>query len=473
MPDKVCFSIFKAFFLSLFLFSCSTHYTVRIKKVEDSFFQGDFEEAVDSARGLVKDSSKKDRLLYLMEVGIIFHTQGNYEKSNQVFKEADMLAETISKSVSKEILAFLVNDYQKNFVGENFERVLIKFYISLNYILTNDFENAKRYFRKLNYDLKNMKFFDSVYKQNLLVRYFDAIVSELQKDYNSARVQYKNIRNFKGKYNVGSDRYVLAIKENYAKDIQKYKTNKKLIRSFDHKLKSKEYHPKMGELVFIHQAGKSVVKQSRGPLLKDKVFAAALLTAIRVALIGKRSALSATSIMSTLGPAENPIPVYKYRGEKKDWGVQVHINQKNMGNMFIMNNFSETAIKNYNENYSGLISKNIASIATKIVASIVASNVTESLVNRGKGGKDQAVGVLAGLGAGLLFGLVVGSTIKPDLRCWRLIPSHFAIKRIFLEPGEYDINIIPTSGTRILTTNYPRKITIRSGEVSFINVRTF
>jgi len=80
---------------------------------------------------------------------MIFHTKGDYESSIKAFKEAEDLADNIKVSITRQGLSFLLSDNESNFTGEDFERVLIKFYIALDYIFLGKYEDAKIYFRRL------------------------------------------------------------------------------------------------------------------------------------------------------------------------------------------------------------------------------------------------------------------------------------------------------------------------------------
>ena len=453
------------------LLQCSLHYDKLIHKTENYFFQGEFEDAIEQLKPIAKNAKKKDLLLYLLEVALIYHTQGNYQKSNELFKQADKLAEKTQLSISKEIASFLLNDQAKAYITENFEKVLIKFYIALNYLLINDFESAHRTFKKLQFNLKDLKHFDAIYKQNLMARYLNAILAEKFGNYNDARVEYKNIRNFyKNKAEFTSDQYVLAMKERDHQDIKRYSLSKTKVKAFNKSLNRVNYNRNMGELVIIHQAGKSVIKASRGYLRNDAAFMAALHVAVRVAMLSKNVALTTSGVMSTLYSAENPIPVYKFRDHRKSWGLSVYLNQKQIASTKLLNDYSKTIMKTFNDNYHKMIAKNVTSIAVKAVSSVIASYAAEQSIKQAGGGSSTAA--LAGILTGVVTGSLLGSTIKPDLRCWHLLPSNFQVERIFLEPGEYNVEIRLEDGGRILTQNSFQKINIVQGGLIFINVRS-
>src|SRR6056297_1912623 len=159
-----------------------------------------------------------------MEAGVIFHTMGDLESSNRAFQQADEISQSISRDRMEKIAAFWLNDNSKKFIGQNFERVLIKYYMVLNTLAAGDLENAKVLFRQIDYELREMKFFDELYKQNGAARYLDAVVSEKLGEYNDSRVQLKNLRRMfpEREREIGAAQYVLAVEEGVAKDIEAF-----------------------------------------------------------------------------------------------------------------------------------------------------------------------------------------------------------------------------------------------------------
>lgn len=355
---KFIFSIASVCFLFFFP-ACSSSYIEVIQKIETSFYEGKYEVAVPEIRNLVLDGDEKDRLLYLMEAGVIFHSKGDYASSNKVFLQADELAESINVSISRSAKSFLLSDNESNFLGENFERVMIKLYIALNYLALGETENAKRFFQKLDFDLKEMKLMEASYKQNLLARYLDAIASESLGRFNDARVQYRNLLEFDtNKQAILADRYVLAFKENDTKDLSKFIDGKTGILSFGQSMGAEELNENLAELVIVNEAGKTATKESRGKLIDDPSFMLPLRTSIEASLRTYSSqGLTVAGVIAMLGTAENPIPIYKNREPENAKEAIVLINGKQIGKLKKFTDYSETAIGNYNENYNSIVAK--------------------------------------------------------------------------------------------------------------------
>ena len=455
-------------FLGIFSVSCSANYIDVIKEVESNLYSQNYDKAIPIIRELVKEADSKDKLLYLMEAGVVLHSKGDYSASNKAFREADQIAETINVSITKSAASFLLSDNESNFIGENFERVMIKMYIALNYLCMGELENAKRYFQKLEFDLKDMKHSDATYKQILLARYLDAIVSENLGKYNDARVQYKNLLELDpNRRDILAERYSLAYKENDLNDMTKFSEGKFALPSFNSSLSRAELSPEMGELIIINEAGKTAVKESRGRLLDDQAFYLALRSSIEVAIrSGSYQGLSIAGVLALIGSAENPIPVYKMREIESAIEFNILINSKNITKMNKYTDYSDIAVKNYNENYNSILAKNVASISTKIVIAAVASYAAGQAV-ASRNDNNQLLGSAVSFVSGMATGYAIASTLKPDLRCWRTMPSNFQAKRIYLVPGDYEITIKSNS------KNFTKNVKVEKGKPTFIAFRTF
>jgi uncharacterized protein len=470
---------YSSFIFLFILFSyCATNYIEKISKAENAFYVEDYETAIPAVRELAKDASAKDELLYLMEAGVIFHTKGDYETSNKVFKEAEAIADSIQTSISKEGLAFVLSDNESNFKGESFERVLIKLYMAMNLIMLGKVEDAKRYFKKVDFELKDMKFTDSKFKQNLFARYMDAVISEQLNAFNDARVSYKNIMEIApDNKEILADRYVLAVKEKDTRDQAKFAEGQNYIKAYDKNLQPIPYRTDLAEVLIVNQAGKAATKESKGKLVNEPMIQQALYKAVEYSMRSMDTqGASVTTVMAMISNAENPIPEYKKREEPKSAPIDIYANGIKLTNTKVYNDYTETAIANFNENYSSLVTKNVASIATKIavagIAAYAAGKAAEKQAKeKGGDGGGAIVGLIVGVVAGAAAGAGVSATIKPDLRCWRLLPSNFQVRRIFLEPGTYDFEF-KSNVSRALGGKNFRQVTVDSGKLVLINFRS-
>ncbi|MBM9546402.1 hypothetical protein JWG40_05200 [Leptospira sp. 201903074] len=460
-------------FLSLFILGCASDYNKIIEATESAYYGQNYDSAIPKIRKLYEGSSSKDKLLFLMEAGMIFHTKGDYETSNKVFKEAEDLADNIRVSMTRSGLSFILSDNESNYTGEDFERVMIKFYIANNYLLQGDTNNAKIYFRRLDFELKEMRFLAPEYRQNNAARLIDAYVSEKLGRYNDARVQYKNMEQLIGKsQNLIADRYLLAVREGDSGDQSKFAAGRNSLQAYNSSMqRTSPENEKLSEVIIIHEAGKSAIKMSRGKLMDDEYFAVALRGAVEVGLRAKGAGASLAGAVAALSVAENPIPIYKERDQKGSLPKKYYINGVDVGYSDIMNNYSETAMNNFNENYKTLITKNLTSLSLKVVAAVIASEaMARAIESGGKNKNNDLVSTLIRVAAGAAAGLAVSQTIAPDLRCWRTIPANFQVKRILLAPGEYDFKV-ESPGS--VVTSAPKKLLVEADKPLFVSVRSY
>ncbi|WP_348772540.1 hypothetical protein [Pseudoalteromonas luteoviolacea] len=95
--------------------------------------QGEFESAKQAIR---TDYSPvgKSKLLHYLELGMLNHLQGNYQRSNELLNEAQQIIEDqYTISVSERALALVSGPTYTTYAGKIYHRPLINFYKALNY----------------------------------------------------------------------------------------------------------------------------------------------------------------------------------------------------------------------------------------------------------------------------------------------------------------------------------------------------
>ena len=78
-------------------FQCSVRYDKLIQKTENYFFQSEFTAAIDHIKPIVQASQKKIYSFILLETALIFHTQGNFQKSNELLIKANHIIQKAKK----------------------------------------------------------------------------------------------------------------------------------------------------------------------------------------------------------------------------------------------------------------------------------------------------------------------------------------------------------------------------------------
>ncbi|MEX0719398.1 MAG: hypothetical protein WD059_01940 [Balneolaceae bacterium] len=149
-------------FTALLLLCCSCGAYVLDTAQTDlrtSFASGDYNstaQLIESFQEKEVYKSKDDVLLYL-EQGTVNHFAGNYQESSNYFTTAeDRIDDLFTKSVSRAVRSFVVNDNTLAYDGEDYEDIYINVFKSLNYVHQNELQSALVEARRVSYKLDRL-----------------------------------------------------------------------------------------------------------------------------------------------------------------------------------------------------------------------------------------------------------------------------------------------------------------------------
>lgn len=135
--------------LLVFLFLLSSCRSINVfeaqMNIEDSFEKQDYIRTISLIDGFQKSNvyRERDEVLRLLEMGTAQRFAGQWTESTRTFQDAELKIELLyGTSVSRNIAAFLVNDYRLEYEGEDYEDVYLNAFNSLNYIHLNELESA-------------------------------------------------------------------------------------------------------------------------------------------------------------------------------------------------------------------------------------------------------------------------------------------------------------------------------------------
>jgi hypothetical protein len=129
-----------------FLSGCSSMQTQKKQFVEvDNAVAADNFNAAASSLEKSKDKyyEKKDRVLYYLDLGMLYHYGQIYPKSNETLTSAeDGIDELYTKSISKGAASLLLNDNALDYSGEDYENIYLNIFKALNYADEGNYEDA-------------------------------------------------------------------------------------------------------------------------------------------------------------------------------------------------------------------------------------------------------------------------------------------------------------------------------------------
>lgn len=138
----------------------------------------------------------KNRLIYLLEKAKVAYMDGDAERSNTLFNEADLLIEDQQIDVAAEALSMITNDEQRPYKAEDFEAVAIHFYKALNYLQLGQSEAALVEARRINLVLQAIsdKYpgHKNRYSSDALAHVLMGLIYESQADANNAFIAFRN-----------------------------------------------------------------------------------------------------------------------------------------------------------------------------------------------------------------------------------------------------------------------------------------
>lgn len=174
--------------------SCATYYQKNAKFNED-FERGNIPQAAQDLEDDTEMGSGKDQFLYFVNYGVVAHMMGEHEKSNEYFAKAYRYAQDFKTSVKDEGLSLLVNPMMSRYKPEDHEVLLLHYYMALNYVMLNDYEEALVECRQLDIALKQLSdkyTSENKYKADAFVNVLSGLIYDAIHDYNNAFISYRN-----------------------------------------------------------------------------------------------------------------------------------------------------------------------------------------------------------------------------------------------------------------------------------------
>ena len=143
------------------MFGCSSIKTQKNQFVDiDKKFQmHNYKDAISNLESAKeKFYSKKDRVLYYLDLGMLCHYDKQYKKSNEMLDKAEQgIDELFTKSVSRATASLLLNDNVLEYSGEDYEDIYLNIFKALNYIELDLFDDAFVEIRKINNKLSQLE----------------------------------------------------------------------------------------------------------------------------------------------------------------------------------------------------------------------------------------------------------------------------------------------------------------------------
>ncbi len=423
-----------AFLLVVIVAGCSPSMSRLDQRAKEEFNRGNFAGAAMSLDPVDPATAGKDRLLFCMDRGIIMHTAGRYQDSNAYLLEASETTKDMQPiRTGEEVSTFLLNENAAEYKGEDYERLLILAYVSMNFALMGNLEQARAAcaaidveMRRIN-DIRQKDFASAKPGQdpesqqwcskhaqlwearnreyahlNAFATYLSAILYEAMGDVDNSYIFYKRAYAMEPGFPYLAEDLIRTSRGNREEHEQWKRQLGREDATVDWKT--------MGEVVVIFQAGRAPVKVPA----PDFPYV----------------------------PASRCIPSGTQFG-------QIYVNGQPHDRTYTLDNIEAQAVITLQEQDAAVRVKRIAALILK-------HGVAEAV-----GHENQT--------AGLLLHIFAEVSEQPDLRCWETLPRDLQIARVPLAPGTYNLAVeVVGPGGQLRCDN----IVVKPGGHVFVTLRS-
>lgn len=173
---------------------CFSYYQKNIKLM-NAYEQKNFTKAEVILNEKKWEKKKHNILLYYLNKGTVLHMVGKYKESNEYFQKADFYIEDYHKNYALKALEFISNPNTEPYGGENYEKILLHYYSTLNYLKLNSLDDALIECKRMLLVMDNISTYykkNNKYNRDAFTHLLLGLIYDAQHDYNNAFIAYRN-----------------------------------------------------------------------------------------------------------------------------------------------------------------------------------------------------------------------------------------------------------------------------------------
>ncbi len=386
------------------------NYTAAIKKI-------------DTAR-LNNKYTKKDRVLFYLDKGVVQYYKGNYKQSNEDLHSAENYMEQLfTKSISKAALSYLLNDNALDYYGEVYENIYVNVFKALNYVHLDQFDDAYVEVNRVNdklreLDIKYGQMIESLNKSDDAKIKIENTSSEFSSDVLSHYLSYIIYR-AEGEYD--------NARISHEKMVQAWQTQPDIYDFSKPSCLANSPKLKGTYLNIIAFTGFAPYKKAVGGRVstyEDMIGVSGLDMPIAVPNIpfpGAKEGYHFKFSFPVIGTAKSSISK-----------INVHIDNIKTYQLDLLEDMGKVAVQSFNKK-KGIIY--IKTVVRTVLKGLAAAEAKKKLKEetKAKGGWGTFLDAVVDVG--------VDATENADLRCWRMMPRYCYASEIPVSSGTHHIVI--------------------------------
>ncbi len=391
-----------------------------------------------------KSYTYKDRVVYYLDIGMLLHWNGDYEKSNEMLEKAERGIEAnFTKSITRSASSMIMNDNVLAYAGEDYEDIYLNAFKALNYLALGLNDEAFVEVRRINLKLVQLedKYSKVAQKMNRAEEAHETFTPGKSYFQESALGRYLGMMLYRADYKWDDVRI----------DLEKIDRGWKLqpdIYPFaqpDFSLSTRRISPPKARLNVIAFSGLAPDKKASTFYIhtEENII---VLAGTSENYLGKQN-LSGFTVIPWDGIDEGyhfkiQLPHMKKRPSKVA-RIEVEVIGQTTQNLQRLESLENAALETFSIQKPLIYLK---TITRAVVKGLAAEKAKQEMTKN----MDSGFGFFTRLAADLL----VDQTENADLRVSRFFPAEVAIRELHLDEGTYNIKInYYTPGGRLLHTD--------------------
>lgn len=408
-------------------------------EVDNAVNEGRYLDAAQAMEGDDRSDYYKDRdkVLYFLDLGMLYHYGGEFDRSTQYLNEAELLIEQyFTKSVTQAAGSLLLNDTVMDYAGEDYEDLYLNIFKALNFLKIGDLDGGFVEVRRVNTKL------------NLLEDKYASLAASYSSSEDSAVDLEAGVSRF---YNSALARYLSMLlyrsegdwdgaRIDYGKFLQAYELQPEIYDfapPIDESASVPAESPRLSVLAF---SGRSPVKKANTLYVLTGPNQVAIVTNEE----DDAGQLVPTNYSSFYWPGiesgyrfKFQLPYMELQGTQVST-VRLLVDGQPAGDLGLMENMERIAEETFQVKYPIIFMK---TVTRTIVKGLVAQKAKEQA---------ESQGLAAGLLGAIVADVAVEASEQADLRTSRYFPSYAFAGEFEIPAGEHRIEIEYLAGETLL-----------------------
>ncbi len=433
--------------------------------IDRGAYRGDFEIALKQLE-IEREELYTDRdgVLYHLDMGMLTHAAGEYQRSIRHFSEAEMLIEDYyTRSVSQAAASLLLNDTQLNYYGEDFEDIYLNVFNALNFIALGDNDSAFVEVRRID---QKLRLLDDKY--NELAQGYSrsehiggaGIQAGTSQFHNSALARYISLVLHRSRYLDDGVRVDWGyLQQAFAAQGQLYPFPLPL----DEKTVIRSNKPRLSVLAF---AGRSPLKLANTLWINTYEDFVQIVAVSEQESVGR--ILDNYSILYFPGVEEG----YRFKFELPSMvlrdtevtGVRVKVDGSVVGELSLLEDMQRIAREAFQAKQQLIFLKTV----TRAIAKGFASEAAVGALDKAGSASGSDFGAFMAALIGLITRSAVDLSEQADLRVSRFFPAQAYVGEWELPSGTYSVALEYLSGNRVIYTERFSEVHIAPGKPNLV-----